>query len=145
MSGFNDDVHRRHVEKLESLRLEIFLIQETKILEALKVGRSVDPELIDSSPMKQRYLEALEVYNSLGLTPSELYKNWRIWLWRPGDDKIVVRQKTISMSLRRLRLAGLARREREGHAYRYFITMNGRERLNYYKKRSEEEKKSKIN
>ena len=138
MSRFNDERHRIKVEKLETLRLELFLEQEKKILEALKADRPVDPRFIDSSGMKQRYLEALEAYKGLGITPSELYKNWSAWLWRPSDDKIVVRQKTISMSLRRLRLAGLARRESEDHTYRYFRTKNGSERLNYYKKRNEE-------
>jgi len=81
--------------------------------------------------MKGRYLEALNIYDS-GLTPRELYEKRRTWLWRPGE-KMPTRIKTVSMLLRRLQLSGLARREKEGHTYRYFLTASGRRRLDYYK------------
>ena len=44
------------------------------------------------------------------------------------------RVKTVSMFLNRLCRSGLAKRKAEGRTYRYFITVSGRKRLNYYTK-----------
>ena len=123
---------RKKIEEIENLRLDKYLIIERKMLEAVRAGRPVDPRFIDLSGMKERYLEALAVYSSLGLTPRELYEKRVEWLWRPGE-KMSKRIKTISMFLRRLRLDGLARRKREDRTFRYFITLSGRRRLSYYR------------
>ena len=114
----------KRIEHLENLRLEYY----SEILEDLRVGRIVNIRFMG---MKGRYLEALNIYDS-GLTPRELYEKRRTWLWRPGE-KMPARIKTVSMLLRRLQLSGLARREKEGHTYRYFLTTSGRRRLDYYK------------
>jgi len=134
---------RSKIEELEILRLKYYSIVEKKMLDDLRAGRPVDPKFLDFSGMKERYLEALEAYGSRGLTPHELYKARLSWLLRPLEKMGDVRVKTISTFLQRLCLDGLARREREGHTYRYFITDSGKKRLNYYRDRRER-KKSEI-
>lgn len=129
------DELRTKIEELENLRLEYYLILERKILEGLRAGRTVDSRLLDFSGMKERYLEALDVYGSFGLTPCELYEKRSVWLCRTGEKMGTSRIKTISMFLRRLHLNGLARRQKEGRTYRYFISMSGRRRLSYYRNR----------
>jgi hypothetical protein len=83
---------------------------------------------------------ALFTYGQLGLLSRELYQKRRIWLCRPGEGDVPRRAKTVSMFLNRLSRAGLVSRKREGHTYRYFITMNGRKRLGYYQTLSKRKK-----
>ena len=130
---------RRKIEELEALRLEHLSIVTKNVVEARRKGI---PYEVDFPEMKERYLAALTAYNDFGLTPLELYKKRREWLWCPDERKCPDRMETISMFLRRLKQAGLARREREGHMFRYFITENGSTRLNYYRNRRNTQKET---
>ncbi|TET28790.1 MAG: hypothetical protein E3J73_00325 [Candidatus Bathyarchaeum sp.] len=128
---------RKKIEELEALRLEHLLIVTKNVVEARRKGV---PYEVDFPEMKERYLTALYVYDRFGLTPLELYQKRREWLWAPDEWKRPHRMETISMFLRRLKEAGLARREREGHMFRYFITESGARRLNYYANRRRTQK-----
>ncbi len=123
---------KKRIGELECFRLEYFLIIERKMAEALKSGKPPESVFVDFSGIKERYLEALGVYGSLGLTSRELYGTRKVWLERPGEKYVFGRVKTVSMFLNRLRRADLVDRKREGREYRYFITINGRKRLHYY-------------
>lgn len=128
---------RRKIEELEALRLEYLLTVTKNMVEARRKGI---PYEVDRPEMKERYLTALYVYDRFGLTPLELYQKRREWLWDPDEWKRPHRMETISMFLRRLKQAGLVRREREGHMFRYFITESGARRLNYYTNRRRTQK-----
>lgn len=139
----NDKELKREIEELEKLRLKRISMTLEKMLEAERRGRRayVRPEDIPS--LKKRYLEALWVYEHLGLTPNELFKKRNVWLLCPGDEKkITKRAKTVSVFLHRLQSKGLASRKREGRIYRYFITKHGVNRLGYYESRSQKNKKN---
>lgn len=125
----HEEILRRKIEELEALRLEHLLIVTKNVVEARRKGV---PYEVDFPEMKERYLTALTAYKRFGLTPSELYNKRRVWLWCPGEGMCPDRMETISMFLRRLWKASLARRERNGHTFRYFITESGSRRLNYY-------------
>ena len=129
---------RKKIEELEALRLEHLLIVTKNMVETRRKGI---PYEVDFPEMKERYLTALTAYKRFGLTPLELYNKRREWLWCPDGRKCPDRMETISMFLRRLCKASLARREREGHMFRYFITESGSRRLNYYtnRQRTQEE------
>jgi len=119
----------KKIEELEALRLEHLLIVTKNVVEARRKGV---PYEVDFPEMKERYLTALYIYDRFGLTSSELYNRRREWLWCPGEGMRPNRMETISMFLHRLSQAGLVRRERNGHMFRYFITESGSRRLNYY-------------
>jgi len=133
--GTNRELHKRlqrsKIQELEELRLEYNTILTKRISEALKKGTPIETLLKSFPKMKERYLTALAAYGSFGLTPQELHEKRMIWLYCPSED-ITLRVKTISMFLNRLCRGGLAERKAEGRAYRYFITLSGRNRLNYY-------------
>jgi hypothetical protein len=124
-------LHRRKIQELEDLRLEHNIILTKGISEALKRGTPTENLLRSFPKMKQRYLEALAAYGRFGLTPQEFYEKRMIWLYSPNEDT-TVRVKTISMFLNRLSRGSLAERKVEGRTYRYFITLGGHSRLNYY-------------
>jgi len=111
--------------------LEYNTVLTKRISEALKKGTSIETLLESFPKMKERYLTALAAYGSFGLTPQELHKKRMIWLYCPSEN-ITFRVKTISMFLNRLYRGGLVERRAEGRTYRYFITLSGRNRLNYY-------------
>ena len=125
-------LHRSKIQELEGLRLEYNTILTKKTSEALKKGTPLEMLLKSFPRMKQRYLEALAVYGSFGLTPQELHESRKIWLASPYEATLLWRVKTVSMFLNRLCRSGLAERKTEGRTYRYFITLSGRKRLNYY-------------
>ena len=127
-----EQIHRGRIQELEGLRLEYNTIMIKKTSEALKKGTPLEMLLKSFPRMKQRYLEALAVYGSFGLTPQELHEKRRIWLYYPDEVTVLWRVKTVSMFLNRLGRSGLAERKEEGRTYRYFITVSGRKRLNYY-------------
>ena len=127
----------RKIQELEALRWQHLSILTKDVAEARRKGI---PYEVDFPEMKERYLGALTAYNDFGLTPLELYRKRREWLWGPDEWKRPHRMETISMFLRRLKQAGLARREKEGHMFRYFITESGSARLNYYINRRKTQK-----
>jgi hypothetical protein len=127
-----EQIRRRRIQELEDLRLDYNIILIKKKCEALKKGTPLDPLSKSCPRMKQRYLEALNVYGSFGLTPQELHESRKIWLASPYEATLLWRVKTVSMFLNRLCRNGLAERKAEGRTYRYFITSSGRKRLNYY-------------
>jgi hypothetical protein len=129
-----EQIRRRRIQELEDLRLDNNIILIKKKCEALNKGISLETLSKSFPRMKQRYLEALNVYGSFGLTPQELHENRRFWLSSPYEVTVFWRVKTVSMFLNRLCRGGLAERKSEGRTYRYFITLNGRKRLNYYSK-----------
>jgi len=133
----HEEILRRKIEELEALRLEYLLTVTKNMVEARRKGI---PYEVDHPPMKERYLTALYVYDRFGLTSSELYKKRTEWLYSPGEGMRPDRMETISMFLRRLSQAGLARRERNGHMFWYFITESGSARLNYYINRRKTQK-----
>lgn len=114
---------RDKILELEDLRIEWYN----------KLQNNKTQDIRDLSRMKELYLKALYAYSlglaPHGLTPLELYEKKRRKAWLQCGS---IRLKTISMSLLRLKRAGLAERIREGHMYRYFITQNGKNRLRYY-------------
>ena len=75
---------------------------------------------------KTDYMQLLLEYPE-GLTSTEI---WEIF-W---DD---VTQEAISNSLRRLKYQGSARREKELRRWRYFLTYQGRRKLEYLKDKEE--------
>jgi hypothetical protein len=134
MEAIWEQIHRRRIQELEGLRLEYNTILTKKTSEALKKGTPIETLLKSSQKMKQKYLQALAAYGSFGLTPQELHKKRMIWLYYPNEGTVLFRVKTVSMFLNRLCRSGLAERKAEGRTYRYFITVSGRKRLNYYSK-----------
>jgi hypothetical protein len=126
-------LHKWKIQELEDLRIEYNTILARRMSEALKRGIPTENLLRSFPKTKQRYLEALAACGRLGLTPYELHEKRLIWLYSPNEDT-TVRVKTISMFLNRLHRCGLAERKTEGRSYRYFITLSGHNRLNYYSK-----------
>ena len=127
-----EQIRRIKIQEFEDHRLQNSIKLVKEISEALNKGISLETLSKSFPRMKQRYLEALAVYGSFGLTPQELHENRRIWLASPYEVTVLWRVKTVSMSLNRLCRGGLAKRNAEGRTFRYFITLNGRNRLNYY-------------
>jgi len=130
--GLWSNLHRSKIQELEELRLEYNKILTERILKALRQGVPMEATLKSFPKMKERYLEALRVYGSFGLAPQELHEKRMTWLYCPKEKTALFRVKTVSMFLNRLCRSGLAERRREGRTYRYFITLSGRKRLNYY-------------
>jgi hypothetical protein len=133
--GMNSELYKRlqrsKIQELEELRLEYNTILEKRIFEAFNKGTLVETLLKSFPKTKERYLKALAAYGSFGLTPQELHEKRMIWLYCPSEG-ITPKVKTISMFLNRLCRGGLAERKAEGRTYRYFITLSGRKRFNYY-------------
>ena len=125
--------HKREIKHLEQELLDIYIQREKQLLEVIKAGRSIDSQT-DRSGMKEKYLKTLAIHGPIGLTPAELNTKTKkiAWLTRPGDDHRTVKDKTISMFLLRLYRHGLADRKKEKRTWRYFININGTERLRYY-------------
>ena len=123
---------RSRIQELEELRLQNNIKLAKEISEALNKSISLETPSKSFPRLKQRYLEALNVYGIIGLTPQELHEKRIIWLYSPDVVTLLWRVKTVSMFLNRLSRSGLAERKAEGRTYRYFITLSGRKRLNYY-------------
>ncbi len=130
--GLWERLQRSKIQELERLVLEYNMILTKRISVEVKNGASMETLLESFPKMKERYLKALVAYGSFGLTSQELYEKRMIWLYCPKENTALFRVKTVSMFLNRLYRGGLAERKAEGRTYRYFITLSGRNRLNYY-------------
>jgi len=144
MDTISEQVLRLKLGTLENRRLDVNLAIADRMLEAVKNGISIEGKHTDLSGKKERYLEALSCYQPWGLTPEELYEKRQVWLWHPGEPE-VLRVKTVSLFLLRLKRDGLASRIRESHSWRYFIKKDGIKRLEFYiEKRKPEEEKARL-
>ena len=131
MDPASKELRRFKLELREIHRVALNFAIARDILESAKSGESVELKLAVLAGKKERYLEALSMYDSLGLTSVELFKKRDAWLSHPRESE-VSRAKTVSIFLQRLKRAGLVRRVREGHSWRYFISKDGVKRLKYY-------------
>ena len=136
MGTSREQILRIKIQEVEDLRLQNSMKLVNEISEAHNKGISLETLSKSFPRMKQRYLEALNVYGRFGLTPQELHESRKIWLDSPYEVTVLWRVKTVSMSLNRLCRGGLAKRKAEGRTYRYFITSSGYNRLTYYSKRA---------